>query len=66
MTKDLTSQLENKARYSPFLWAATNVVLPNRTGQWDFSERLWQIPILEDSPRRLAYQPSSSAKRCGS
>ena len=59
MTDNLTTQLEDKARYSPFLWAATNVVLPNRTGQWDFSERLWQIPILEDTHPRICSEKSA-------
>lgn len=35
--------------YSPFIWTVSNVVLPEGDGQWDFAEREWQIPILEDT-----------------
>ncbi len=59
MSEDLAAQLENSARYSPFVWAVSRVVLPNRTGQWDFSERKWQINILEDTFPRICSEKSA-------
>ena len=59
MSSTITEQLESRARYSPFLWTVTRAMLPSGNGQWDFSERKWQIPIFEDTHPRICSEKSA-------
>jgi hypothetical protein len=43
--------------YSPFLWTITNVVLSD--GTWDFTERKWQIAIMDDPHPRIVSKKSA-------
>jgi len=54
---ELFENIQTKARYSPLIWSVANIVLPD--GLWDFTERKWQIAIMEDPhPRIVSKKPS--------
>lgn len=62
MARSVKRSTAKYQEYSPFIWAVSNVVLPEGDGQWSFEERPWQVSIFEDNYPKIVVK---KAAQCG-